>query len=134
MVLEPRESELGTYVLVVDDAPAMRRVVSLCLSMDGRDVREAASAEEAWSLMQQDRPAIILSDIQMIGRTGLELLQDVRQHETLRDVPFVIMTGDAVWERLALDAGATAVLFKPFTLLTLRDTLSDALRQQAHRR
>jgi CheY-like chemotaxis protein len=110
-------------VLVVDDDASMRLVVSMCLKMDGHDVREATSAEVAWELMHESRPALVISDVKMVGKSGLDLLREVRADESLEDVPFVLMTGDAEWDDRALGAGASAVLLKPFSIPVLRDTV-----------
>src|SRR5690348_14718261 len=69
---EPASAQ-RSYVLVVDDEPAVRQFVDRCLSADGYVVRQAASALAAIDVMAQARAALVLCDIRMEGHDGLWL-------------------------------------------------------------
>jgi CheY-like chemotaxis protein len=68
----------GVRVLVVDDAPAMREVVTEILTQDGATVTAVGSAEEAFTALQAERPDVLLSDLAMPGRGGYWLIGQVR--------------------------------------------------------
>jgi CheY-like chemotaxis protein len=68
----------GVRVLVVDDAPAVRDVVTHILSQDGARVTAVGSAEEALAALQGERPDVLLSDLAMPGKGGYWLIGQVR--------------------------------------------------------
>jgi DNA-binding NtrC family response regulator len=100
-------------VLVVDDEPALREVLSLRIEDWGHEVRAVGDAVECERELDRRRPDIVLCDVVLPGESGLELLKRVkRQDERL---PMVMMTAhgniDAAVE--AMKAGATDFLTKP---------------------
>ncbi|HEY4304573.1 MAG TPA: sigma-54 dependent transcriptional regulator [Gemmatimonadaceae bacterium] len=112
-------------VLVVDDEPALREVLSLRISDWGHDVRAVADAAEAEREIDRSRPDLVLSDIVMPGSSGMELLKRIKRQD--ERIPVVMMTAhgniDAAVD--AMKAGAMDFLTKPleynalFALLTV---------------
>jgi len=105
-------------ILVVDDEPAMVAVLSEVLKERGYDVLQATTPEKAMQLVREQRPDLVLTDIEMPqGKpTGLEVL---RQTKALsRAIPVVMITGFATKERAvaALRAGAQDLIEKPFKI------------------
>ncbi|RYZ05898.1 MAG: response regulator [Myxococcales bacterium] len=78
-MLEPRPELLGLRMLVVDDEPDARELVTTLLEGNGVEVTAAGSAEEALALLPRILPDILLSDIGMPKMDGYELLQKLRQ-------------------------------------------------------
>jgi len=70
-----------SQILVAEDDQHILRVISLWLSRQGHDVLEAPNGLAAWKLAQEHRPAIIITDINMPGMDGLELLDKIHEHE-----------------------------------------------------
>ncbi|WP_240610774.1 response regulator [Ammonifex thiophilus] len=103
-------------MLVIDDEPLVRLVVREALSASGWRVAEAAGGEEAWELISQERPDLVLLDLRCSG--GEELLARLRGK-----VPVVVMTGD---EEAAQGLGVE-VLLKPFDLDKLRKLVRSKL-------
>lgn len=68
----------GVRVLVVDDAPNVREVVTDILTQDGATVTAVGSAEEALAALQRERPDVLLSDLAMPGKGGYWLIGQVR--------------------------------------------------------
>lgn len=68
----------GVRVLVVDDAPSVRAVVTDILAQDGAKVTAVGSAEEALAALQSERPDVLLSDLAMPGKGGYWLIGQVR--------------------------------------------------------
>lgn len=102
------------YVLVVDDDPALRKVLTLILERAGFAVRVAASGAEALGAMVENPVEVILTDVQMPGIDGLELLPVFRSRYPQTEV--IVMTGYATVERAitAMKKGAYDFLTKPF--------------------
>lgn len=104
--------------LVVDDDPDNREVVSEALRYMGFTVDEAASAEEALARLQEAEFDVLITDVDMPGMGGLELVRLVRAQP---GGPYaVVMSGRAV-AHLAEAAGADDFLSKPFGLEALRE-------------
>jgi signal transduction histidine kinase/DNA-binding response OmpR family regulator len=110
------EPTAGARVLVADDNADMRAYLRDLLSPTYR-VETVVDGEQALEAARRKRPDLILSDIMMPRRTGLELLQALRADESLRDVPVILLSARAGEEaRLeGLDAGADDYLVKPFS-------------------
>jgi len=68
----------GVRVLVVDDTPNVRAVVTEILAQDGAKVTAVGSAEEALAALQRERPDVLLSDLAMPGKGGYWLIGQVR--------------------------------------------------------
>jgi CheY-like chemotaxis protein len=115
-------------VLVVDDSAVDRRFVGGLLARDGRfQVDFAEDGSEALARMRESCPDVIVTDLQMPNRNGLELVAAVRMHHP--DVPIILMTGHGS-EDLAVEAlhrGAANYVPKPQLGERLLDSLDEAL-------
>lgn len=115
-------------VLVVDDSAVDRRFVGGLLSKDSRfEVVFAEDGSQALARMRESCPDVIVTDLQMPNRNGLELVAAVRMHHP--DVPIILMTGHGS-EDLAVEAlhrGAANYVPKPQLGERLLDSLDEAL-------
>src|SRR4030043_1893928 len=113
-------------ILVVDDDPAVLRLMRRLLTEEGHSLREASRAEEALELIGEELPELIFCDNKMPGMSGLELLKLVRQKY---DVPFVLVTGYAEMEVAveALNSGAFYFIHKPVNIYEIKAVIE---RQQ----
>jgi putative two-component system response regulator len=104
-------------VLVIDDDEQIRRLIALLLRPMGLKLEEAASAEEAEEKLSAAPPDLVLLDMQLPGRSGHELLAEIRANPRTRLVPVVMITGAATAERKlrAIEAGVTDFIAKPFS-------------------
>lgn len=113
-------------VLVVDDEPALREVLSVRIRDWGYDVRTASDTAEAEREIERERPDLVLSDIVLPGMSGMEFLKQIRRHDL--KVPVILITAhgniDAAVE--AMKAGATDFLTKPIDYTTLKALLDAA--------
>lgn len=117
-------------VLVVDDSPAQRRVLSASLSRQGFEVIEAGSGQEALDCLAGEPIDLVLSDWMMPGMDGLELCARVRALALDRYVYFVLLTSKNEKGAVAhgLDMGADDFLNKPFNGDELRARIKAGAR------
>lgn len=114
-------------ILVVDDDPTNISTNSRILRSEGFSVKGAPSGEEALKAFGKGKFDIVLSDCDMPGINGLELIAKLKEADN--NVRFILMTGHAQPERIqaAMDAGAVCVLSKPFDAGKLLATVQVAL-------
>jgi two-component system KDP operon response regulator KdpE len=117
-------------ILVVDDEPQIRRVVRNALA-DGRyEIAEASTAQEGLDRAAAERPALIILDLGLPDRDGLDVCRDLR---TFTAVPIIVLSArhsDREKESL-LDAGADDYVTKPFSTLELKARVRAQLRRAA---
>lgn len=106
-------------VLVADDEPSIRHLLELNLSAEGLEVVSCEDGDSAYeALRTPPLPDLIILDVMMPGRDGLELLRTLREDALLSELPVILLTAktsDAeVWE--GWQAGADYYITKPFDL------------------
>ena len=108
-------------VLVVDDEPSVRRLVTATLAGGNYVIVEARDGNEALQLARQHRPDMILLDVSMPGVDGIDVCRQIKADSALRNATIVILTAQAhadVRQR-ATAVGADVFLTKPFSPLQL---------------
>ena len=122
----PAEAEHGKHVLVVDDSPSVRRVVSNMLKQHGWEVQMARDGVEALEMISQETPAAVLLDIEMPRMDGYELIATVRAQEQYRTLPLVVLTSRAAakHQQRAIQLGASSYVIKPYQDEELINTLN----------
>jgi len=117
-------------VLIADDEPALRILARAVVASDEYEVVQAADGDEAWALIQQHRPAVALLDVQMPGRTGLELTRAIKGTPELAATEVILLTAKTQAADVAagLAAGADRYLSKPFSPRELRDAVKQVVR------
>lgn len=118
-------------VLVVDDHPHSRQIVERLLTREGFDARQAASGHEAMDLLADEPFAAVVTDLEMPGMDGIELLRHIRRRHPR--TPVVLMTPFFTEELCegGLAWGAAAVLKKPFNSSRLGGVIRVALSRNA---
>jgi len=106
----------GKHILVVDDSPSVRRVVSNMLKQHQWEVQTARDGVEALEMIAQETPAAVLLDIEMPRMDGYELMATVRAQEQYRTLPLVVLTSRAAskHQQRAMQLGANAYVVKPY--------------------
>jgi DNA-binding response OmpR family regulator len=117
-------------ILIIDDDDAVRNTLLRTLRGAGHTVQEAASGQEGFDLARGGAFDVVLSDLQMPGLSGLDVLRKLRDARV--DSTFIILTGFGTLETAieALRLGAVDFLQKPF----LRDELLARIHSAAERR
>jgi DNA-binding response OmpR family regulator len=116
-------------VLIADDDPATRRLVSATLTSDQYSVLEAADGEEAWRLIRQHHPSVAILDWQMPVYTGLELSDVIKGDPQVGGMTVIMLTGRNAPADRAAGARARADLYltKPFSPQELLGAVEQAL-------
>ena len=117
-------------VLIADDESSMRLLVHATIESDDYTVVEAADGAEAWAMIQQHKPSLVLLDVQMPGRSGLEVLRLVKEDPSLVATRVILLTSRAQEKDVeaGLIAGADFYLTKPFSPLDLLTRVEEALQ------
>ena len=120
----------GGSIVVVDDEPMVREVVTRYLQRDGFRVTTAADGAEGLRLIESATPDIVVLDLMLPSVSGLEVLTQVRQHS---DVPVILLTarGDEGDRVLGLELGADDYVTKPFSPRELAARVKSVLRRSA---
>jgi len=115
-------------ILIVDDSPAMRRVVKRVVDLSGVDVGnylEAGDGLQALTVLRAEWVDLVLTDINMPEMDGEELLLEVRKDENLKSIPVLVVSTDQTEARIAqmLALGADGYISKPFAPAALSEEL-----------
>jgi twitching motility two-component system response regulator PilH len=102
-------------ILIVDDSPTERRVLSDLLLKNGYKVVTAVSGEQAIILSRQEMPDLILMDVVMPGMNGFQATRTISREETTRHIPIIMCTSksqetDKIW---GMRQGAHDYIVKP---------------------
>ncbi len=116
---------MGARVLVADDSSTMRKIILRSLEAVGvTETAEAADGDEAVALFKPGDFDMVLTDWNMPGKTGLEVVSEIRAQDG--EIPIIMVTTEAEKRRVvqAIQAGVSDYLVKPFTADTLREKLA----------
>jgi DNA-binding response OmpR family regulator len=121
-------------VLVADDDPDILKVVTANLQAEGIAVDAVSNGLQALARAAQTKPDLIILDVSMPGRNGLEVLEALRSRPDTADIPVVFLTArssDAdVWE--GWKAGAAYYLTKPFDTEQLMHFVNHLFDHKSH--
>jgi two-component system, OmpR family, KDP operon response regulator KdpE len=120
-------------VLIVDDEPHIRRLVQAALARADYATQEAGTARDAMERIREDRPDVVLLDLGLPDRDGLELVPLIKQAQPETTL-IIVSAREATEEKVAaLDLGADDYLTKPFDTDELQARLRVALRNRMTR-
>jgi two-component system sensor kinase FixL len=107
---------MGKTILVVDDDPAVRRVISEILSVEGYEIREALGGEAGLRAVEEFQPSLVLVDVELPDIDGLEVCQRLKQQAATAHLPVALISGKAHKGRdkvAGFAAGADEYFTKP---------------------
>ena len=117
-------------ILVIDDEAAIRDSLRMILEYDGYDTLLARSGQEGLERVTRDRPDLVLLDVKMPGRDGLEILRELRELDELLPVVMISGHGTVSTAVEATKLGAFDFLEKPLSSERVRLSLRNALNQR----
>lgn len=126
--------QIKKRILVVDDEPSMREFLLILLEREGYELQTAADAAYALKLMVDKRVDLVISDVQMPGLSGIELLALIKKQ--MPDTAVLLITAFSTSEQAveAMKLGAYDYLAKPFKVEELKILVRNALEQSELRR
>ncbi|TBX25842.1 histidine kinase [Bowmanella sp. JS7-9] len=113
-------------ILVVDDFSTMRRIIkNLLKDLGFANVQEADDGSTALPMLQQGGFDFVITDWNMPGMQGIDLLRAIRADDRLKHLPVLMVTAEAKKEQIvaAAQAGVNGYVVKPFTAATLKEKL-----------
>ncbi len=116
-------------VLIVEDNELNMKLAVAILEPEGYRLLEAGDAETGLQMAREQRPDLILMDIQLPGMDGLTAISILKKDPGLREIPVLVLTSYAMEEdaKRARDAGADGYITKPFVIQGFRDTVRSLL-------
>lgn len=113
-------------ILVVDDFSTMRRIIkNLLKDLGFSNIQEADDGSTALPMLQQGGFDFVVTDWNMPGMQGIDLLRAIRADDSLKHLPVLMVTAEAKKEQIvaAAQAGVNGYVVKPFTAATLKEKL-----------
>ncbi len=119
------QAKVRKKILVVEDSPTIRKVISITLSQKGFDIIEAKDGLEALSRLNEAKPDLILLDIILPKMDGYQILSIIRDNPEFKYIPVIMLTSkDGIINRVkGKVAGSSAYLTKPFDPAQLVETI-----------
>jgi DNA-binding response OmpR family regulator len=113
-------------ILVCEDDPNLRTLVKLALG-DGYRVVEAADGPTALDLIGAERPDLVVLDLMLPGRSGLEILSEIRSGSGNEHLPVIVISAWSHSDGAAVAAGADRFIAKPFDPIDLEAAVAELL-------
>lgn len=119
---------MSLNVLIVDDSSAIRKILQRVLRQVEApigDIFEAADGVEALSVLESQKVAFVLSDINMPNMDGLQLLSEIKSRAEFKALPVVMITTEGAQNKVleAVNLGAAGYVRKPFTPEQIKEKL-----------
>lgn len=114
---------MGRRVLLIEDEPNIIEAISFILSRDGWTVHTHEDGETAMDKVRATPPDLIILDVMLPGRSGFDILRDIRDDPAFAALPVMMLTarGQAKDRDLALRLGANHFMTKPFSNQEVKD-------------
>jgi len=113
-------------ILIVDDFSTMRRIIkNLLRDLGFNNSAEADDGKTGLPMLQSGNYDFLVTDWNMPGMSGIELLKAVREDDKLKDIPVLMVTAESKREQIveAAEAGVNGYIVKPFTATTLKEKI-----------
>ncbi|MGL4311192.1 MAG: response regulator transcription factor [Paracoccaceae bacterium] len=117
---------MARHVLLVEDEPNIVEAIRFVLSRDGWTVSTQSDGREALTDVARVKPDVVILDVMLPGRTGFEILQDLRASPAHAGLPVLMLTarGQSRDRDMAVQQGASMFLTKPFSNAGLLEALN----------
>lgn len=115
-------------ILICEDEDTLRELIRVSLG-DGYRFAEAIDGIESVELARELRPDLVILDLMLPRKTGVEVLEDLRNDRSMRDTPVVVISAWTHAQQAAVAAGADRFVAKPFDPDELRKVVGELLRR-----
>jgi two-component system OmpR family response regulator len=108
---------MSKMVLLIEDEPNIIEAINFLLKRDGWEVKTHANCHDALDAIHRNKPDLIVLDVMLPGKSGYEILRDLRTEEDNKALPVLMLTarGQDKDRDLATQLGATRFMTKPFS-------------------
>jgi DNA-binding response OmpR family regulator len=116
---------MSRKVLLIEDEPNISEAIRFVLSRDGWDVETHANGTDAVQAVTAARPDIVILDMMLPGRSGMDILRELRGADGTRELPVLMLTarGQSRDRDMAEQAGASQFMTKPFSNTEVLDAV-----------
>ena len=115
-------------ILLIDDDPDVRTVMSILLKKEGYEVDTASRREEALAKLEEETPSVILLDVLLSGTDGRELCREIKANDKTRQIPIIMFSGHPGAAVKFESYGADDFIAKPINAEDLLNKLSQQVR------
>jgi len=121
---------MGKRVLLIEDEPNIIEAISFILSRDGWTVHTHQDGTSAMEKVLGFPPDMVILDVMLPGRSGFDILRDLRKNAATQDIPVMMLTarGQEKDRDLALRLGANHFMTKPFSNAAVRDHVRELMQ------
>ncbi|WIY25280.1 response regulator transcription factor [Parasedimentitalea psychrophila] len=123
---------MGRHVVLVEDEPNIIEAIRFLLTREGWTVEAHSDGSDAVEVIKAANPDLVILDLMLPGKSGMEIIKDLRNEEDLRNLPVLMLTarGQARDREMAEKAGVSRFMTKPFSntevLAAVRDLHAQA--------
>ncbi|NIZ59911.1 two-component system response regulator [Sedimentitalea sp. CY04] len=123
---------MGRHVVLIEDEPNIIEAIRFLLTREGWTVDAHSDGSDAVEVIKAANPDLVILDLMLPGKSGMEIIKDVREEENLRNLPVLMLTarGQARDRDMAEKAGVSRFMTKPFSntevLAAVRDLHAQA--------
>jgi len=125
--------EISSYILIIEDESDIRELVTYHLEKNSFSVKQAKSAEEALTIIDEQKPMMIILDLMLPKMPGLELCSKLKRESQTKDISILMLTAKSEKEDIikGLEMGADDYVTKPFDVREVVARVRALLRRKA---
>jgi len=118
---------MNKKVLLIEDEPNIIEAVSFILSREGWEVKTHSNGHDAVDAVRKRDPDLVILDVMLPGKSGFEILQDIRADTAMADLPVLMLTarGQVKDREMAERFGVSRFMTKPFSNADVLDAVRD---------
>lgn len=121
---------MAKQVLLIEDEPNIIEAISFILSRDGWQVKTHSNGRDALEVVRRCRPDLVILDVMLPGRSGFDILTDIRNNGDIAATPVLMLTarGQRKDRELAEQAGVSRYMTKPFSNAEMLSAVRDLVQ------
>lgn len=117
-------------ILVVDDEESLVRLITYNLNKEGFETVAAFNGQEAWRTIEKEQPDLIILDLMLPGKNGLEICRELRRSDIMTPIIMLTARDDEIDRVVGLELGADDYVTKPFSVRELTARVKAVLRRR----
>ncbi|MCR9156460.1 MAG: response regulator [Rhodobacteraceae bacterium] len=116
---------MSKQVLLIEDEPNIIEAISFILSRDGWTVKTHSNGSDAFDMVKERKPDVVILDVMLPGKSGYDILRELRDDPEVNGMPVLMLTarGQTKDREIAERAGCDAFMTKPFSNAEVLETV-----------